>query len=152
LHGVFGCPRGPGLTDVLRGEVSPQRAFVTTAIERLWLLPMGSVPRNPAELLGSRAMRELLAQLSGEHNVTVLDVPPVLAAADASVIAAMADATVLVVRAGQTNETEARQALQQLAAVGARVAGAVLNDQDATVERYGDYQYTKYYGPVEASS
>lgn len=150
LHQVFNVPREPGVSQVLRGQVAPQQGIASTAIERLSVMPMGTVPKNPAELLGAPAMRELLEGLSRQYDVLVLDAPPVLAAVDASLAAVLVDATVVVLRAGETGEDEARQALSQLHTVGARIAGAVLNDQNATVERYGGYYYSGYYGARES--
>lgn len=146
LHQVFNVPREPGVSQVLRGQIAPGQGIAGTAIERLSIMPMGTVPKNPAELLGAPAMRELLDGLSRQYDVLVLDAPPVLAAVDASLAAVLVDATVVVLRAGETGEDEARQALTQLHTVGARIAGAVLNDQNATVERYGGYYYSGYYG------
>jgi tyrosine-protein kinase Etk/Wzc len=150
LHQVFNVPREPGVSQVLRGQIAPQQGIASTAIERLSVMPMGTVPKNPAELLGAPAMRELLDGLSRQYDVLVLDAPPVLAAVDASLAAVLVDATVVVLRAGETGEDEARQALSQLHTVGARIAGAVLNDQNATVERYGGYYYSGYYGARES--
>ena len=75
----------------------------------------------------------------------MIDSPPVLVAADASLLASKADAAVLVVRAGQTEPTSAQYSLQHLASVGARVLGAVLNDPNSSMVGYrGDY-YQSYY-------
>jgi polysaccharide biosynthesis transport protein len=79
--------------------------------------------------------------------VVVIDSPPVLAVSDAAVLSTLTDATVVVVRAGRTNEEEAQAALDQIAGVGGHVVGAVLNDPDAAISRYGGYYYSKYYGP-----
>ncbi|HEU4588117.1 MAG TPA: polysaccharide biosynthesis tyrosine autokinase [Gemmatimonadales bacterium] len=149
LHQVFDVPREPGVSQVLRGQIAPEQGIAGTTIERLAIMPMGTVPKNPAELLGAPAMRELLDRLARQYDVLVLDAPPVLAAVDASLAAVLVDATVVVLRAGETGEDEARQALTQLHTVGARIAGAVLNDQNATVERYGGYYYSGYYGARE---
>jgi Mrp family chromosome partitioning ATPase len=87
----------------------------------------------------------LLATLSSRFDLIVVDSPPVLVAADAAILGAAADAVVFVVRAGQTRRDEARDALRQLAAVGARVVGAALNDPDMKVDdhapAYAGYGY-----------
>ncbi len=149
LHSVLKVPREPGASQVLRGQVPTAEAILQTSVEHLFIMPMGTVPRTPAELLGSAVMRELLQQLVTEFQIIVMDAPPVLAAADSSILASLADATILVLRAGHTDEEEAQQALHRLGSVGARVVGAVLNDQDSTVQRYGGYYYSGYYGADE---
>ena len=69
-----------------------------------------------------------------------------LAASDAAIVAAIADGTVMVLRAGTTQEEEAQLSLDRLQAVGARVIGAVVNDRDSTLKSYGGYYPSKYYG------
>lgn len=148
LHQLFRVAREPGLSDVLGGRCAFAAAVRDTAVERLLLLTMGRSSAAPAELLGATGMRTLVAQTSRDYDVIVLDAPPVLAAADASVLAPLVDATIVVLRAGKTNEEEAQHAIRQLWSVGAKLAGAVLNDQDATIRSYGGY-YTGYYQGYE---
>jgi Mrp family chromosome partitioning ATPase len=74
----------------------------------------------------------------------VLDTPPLLAASDAAILATITDGVVLVVRAGNTEAEAGQQAMAQLLSVGARVVGAVLNDPDAKVPKYGGYYKYEY--------
>ena len=69
-----------------------------------------------------------------------------LAASDASILATRADGVVMVVRAGRTEYAAVRQAMQQLSGVGARMIGAVVNDPDGKIPKYGRYYYYDYYG------
>ena len=80
----------------------------------LWLLPAGHIPPNPAELLGSQRFKEYLATLDEQFDWVVIDSPPVLAVADASVVANMASGVVFVVGADQTTRHAARAAVEQL--------------------------------------
>jgi capsular exopolysaccharide synthesis family protein len=141
LHNVFDVPRLPGIPEVLGGFNRLDEALRPTAVENLWVLPAGRLVPNASELLGSSAMEELLDALAKEFDMVIVDTPPVLAAADAEILAVQTDAVVVVVRAGQTDRHSAQYAVQQLRAIGARVVGAVLNDPDEMVPSYGRYVY-----------
>lgn len=151
LHKMMEVPQSPGLTNVLVTECSIADAIKPTRIEGLMVMPSGALPPNPAELLGSARMRALLDTLSESYDTVILDTPPLLAASDAAIISRMSDGALVVVRAGRTERTALESAIQQLATVGARVLGTVLNDPDAEIPKYAkyhsyyysrDYQYT----------
>lgn len=152
LHKALGMAQAPGLSSLLEGRYAPAMAIRPTSVPNLFLLPAGELPSHPAELLGGEPMRRFLLGFPGRIDLMVVDSPPLLAAAEASVLAAEADAVLLVVRAGQTARGAAQQATEQLAAVGARVVGAVLNDPDAEVSRYGDFYYEYGYYAEQAST
>jgi capsular exopolysaccharide synthesis family protein len=147
IHDLFHAERDPGLSQVLQGVMKLEDAVRVTPVTGLFLLPTGKIPADPSELVGDSRMRELLQRLVSDYAVVVIDSPPVLAVSDAAVLSTLTDATVVVVRAGRTNEEEAQAALDQIAGVGGHVVGAVLNDPDAAISRYGGYYYSKYYGP-----
>ncbi|HEX2204647.1 MAG TPA: polysaccharide biosynthesis tyrosine autokinase [Longimicrobium sp.] len=151
LHGVFGTPRLPGLTEVLTAQSPLDEAVRPTQVEGLSLLPAGALVPNVSELLGGAAMRDLLARLSEAFDVVIVDTPPVQAAADAEILGMQTDAVLMVVRAGQTERQSAQYAVQQLRAIGARLVGAVLNDPDERVPGYGRYAYYyDYHAPAQA--
>jgi capsular exopolysaccharide synthesis family protein len=125
---IFEIVRPTGLSDVLLGKLPLDRALTRTAIERLEVLACGSVPGNPAELLNSGGFSRLIEQLNSRYQCIILDSPPVSNHADARILAASADLTVFVVRAGSTRRNGADHALEQLLSVGARILGAILND------------------------
>lgn len=136
LHTLFGTSREPGLSELLLGELAAEQVIRKTGVERLTLLAAGAPPRLSAtDLLDGGIMRSLIDALSADFDMVILDTPPVLATVNAAVLGTQVDGVILVVRAGQTDRDAARQALQQLAAVGANVLGAVLNDPDAMVPR-----------------
>ena len=153
LHTIFGTPREPGLTQVLVGQKALTDVVQPSTVPGLSLLTAGVLPPNPAELLGSPVMRDLLRTMGESYDMVILDTPPVMAASDSSVLASMVDGVVLVVRAGRTERSMAQQAVRQLTSVGARVLGAALNDPDRAVAAYGGsgyYYYAyNYYGPKE---
>jgi succinoglycan biosynthesis transport protein ExoP len=146
IHDLFHAERDPGLSQVLQGVMKLEDAVRVTPVTGLFMLPTGKIPNDPAELVGDSRMRDLLQRLVTDYAVVVIDSPPVLACSDAAMLSTITDATVVVVRAGRTNEDEAQAALDQIAGVGGNVVGAVLNDPDAAISRYGGYYYSKYYG------
>jgi capsular exopolysaccharide synthesis family protein len=143
---MFSVPREPGLTELVIGQADVDQVARETSVTGLYVLPSGKLPPNPSELLGGDRMKKTLASLSEAFDLIVLDTPPLLAASDAAILATLADGVVLVVRAGETEADAGIQALQQLAAVGARVVGAVLNDPDSKVHKYGGYYKYEYAG------
>ena len=148
IHRIFEETNMPGLTSVLVGGDTLAQAIRPTRIDGLMILPSGALPPNPAELLGSAQMRALLEKLSETYDLLILDTPPLLAASDAAIVSRMTDGAVVVVRAGRTERSAVQAAVQQLATVGARVLGTVLNDPDAEVPKYAryyGYYYNNYY-------
>ena len=152
LHGVYGLPRAPGLTEVLLGEVPLDEALRPSKVDKLHVLAAGRLVPHVSELLGGPGMGRLMRVLSGVYDLVVVDTPPVLAAADAEILGAQSDALLMVVRAGQTERHSAQHAAEQLRAVGARIVGIVLNDPDQKIgghEKYA-YYYDSYSDEVAA--
>jgi capsular exopolysaccharide synthesis family protein len=122
-------------------------------VEGLWTLGTRSVAVNPTELLGSKRMRSVFAELAEQFDIVLIDSPPVLPVADAMILSGYADAVLLVVAAGQTRRGELRRTAEKLAQAGAPVVGAVLNkvtSQDGYgYGYYGGYQ--PYVVPGDAS-
>ena len=151
LHTVFDTTRTPGLTEVLAGHATMDEAIRRTSVEGLDLVPAGTLVPNVSELLGAASMRRALAELGDRYDIVIVDTPPVLAAADAEILAVQCDAVLVVVRAGQTERQSAQYAVQQLRAIGSRVVGAVLNDPDEKVPGYSRYTYYyDYYADTKA--
>jgi capsular exopolysaccharide synthesis family protein len=149
LDKAFSTPRSPGLTEVIIGEVTFDDAVHETAIPNLSLVGSGRFPPNPAELLGSVRMQEILHEAKARFDVVLLDSPPLLAVTDAAVLATMVDGVVLVIRTERTKRDAVRRALGHIRSVRGRLLGAVLNDVDlrsgAYYGSYGHYYYS-YYG------
>jgi capsular exopolysaccharide synthesis family protein len=144
LHTIFQVPRTPGLTQLLQEASAPSEVIRDTPVSNLFVLTGGAPVSNPAELLGGTKTREIIQTLSQDFDVVIIDCPPVLAAADAAILATIADGVLFVLRAGQTERDSAVDALRQLYTVGARVVGAVLNDPDAEMPRYRSYTSYAY--------
>jgi capsular exopolysaccharide synthesis family protein len=146
LAEYLGMEGAVGLTNVLAGQAAVSDALQQWGGSGITVLPSGSVPPNPSELLGSRNMAELLGALRGGFDIVIVDTPPLLPVTDAAIAASRVDGTVLVSRCGKTTAAQAREAAAALDAVGARVLGSVLNMAPAN----GPRTYSYYdYGPRE---
>lgn len=144
LHHLFGKPGEPGLSDVLRGTTQAAAVIVQTDVDNLSFLAAGKTPPSPAELLGGPALHSTLARLATAYDLILVDSPPLLAVADASVIAAAADGVLMVVKAGASDRDMLDRARSQLEDVRATMVGAVLNDPAGAVVRGGEEYY--FYG------
>ena len=143
VHEIFEFSQEPGLSNLLVGDCKPSEAVrKVTGVPGLAVLPAGMIPPNPAELLGSKRFDEYFATLSEHFDYVVIDSPPVLAVADASILANTASGVVFVVGADQTSRHAARAAIDQLHAVQAHLIGAVLNRVDL---EHNPYYYSTYY-------
>lgn len=154
LHDQFGHSKSPGLTDLLAGDCDLTGALHVTSIPSFDLLSAGTIPPNPAELLGSDAMHNLLAEFRERFDTIVIDSPPVLTVTDAPLLAAMADEVLVVLEAGRVPVKAARRMVELLSAVQGKVAGIVMNctsreEYSHYGSQYGGYYYQPGYGPVE---
>jgi tyrosine-protein kinase Etk/Wzc len=140
VHRAFALVQEPGLTDVLVGRAALREAVRPDVNAGLDVLPAGASPPNPSELLGSDAMHRLAGELRQEYDYIVVDTPPVLPVTDATVVATTADAVILTIRSGETEEAAAERAADQLRRVHARIAGVVLNG----ISSVRDHYYTYY--------
>jgi capsular exopolysaccharide synthesis family protein len=140
IHRLFGVGDIPGLSDVLMGTISAEDAVLNIAEHHLSILPAGTIPSHPAELLGSTAMRRALDTLRTRFDRILIDMPPVAPLADVSIALGLADGLLMIVRAGVTPKPAIERALSGLDA--AKVLGLVLNDAGAAGSAYADgYHY-----------
>jgi capsular exopolysaccharide synthesis family protein len=146
VHRIFGAPNSAGLSSLILGDGTLDAAVLATEIPGLQILPCGPVPPNPAELLHTEAFRKVLAEMALRFDRVIIDSPPIGVVADAAVIGAHVDGTVVVLKAGRTSRDVARQAVRQLKDVNAPIFGAVLNDLDLSTQKYGQYGYYYRYG------
>jgi len=145
-HRYFQVLNNVGVTTALLGNLDQvDRMFKTTALPNLQLLPSGPLPPNPAELLGSKRMQELLDVLKQKADIVVVDSPPVTVISDAVMLSTRMDGVILVMRAGRTRLENARNALNALKQVHARVLGVVLNGTGRSTQDYY-YRYRTDYG------
>ncbi|HEX6308925.1 MAG TPA: polysaccharide biosynthesis tyrosine autokinase [Longimicrobiales bacterium] len=149
LNDVFGMPRDPGLSQVLAQQSSLEEAIRSVQLPelgaRLDFLSGGVHPPNPAELLASDRMKALLEECRSRYDSVIIDAPPLNLVTDASLIGALSDGVLVVVRAGVTRGDAVEFAMDQLEAVHAPVIGVVLNDVNLKAEGYYG-KYAGYYG------
>ena len=139
IHKTLGMGPRTGLSNVLTGSATAEQCAVRSNIlPNLFILPAGTPPPNPAELLASARMKELLTELRNEYDHIVIDTPPALSVTDAVVMATRADIVILVIRSEQTTKHALRRTRDLLAQVNARVAGVLLN---AVNLNSADYRY-----------
>jgi len=134
-----------GLSNVLTGSATLQQAIaVSPVLPNLFILPAGTPPPNPAELLASTNMKEVLDELREQFDHVVVDTPPTLSVTDAVVLSPRVDAIILVIRSGQTTKQALRRARDILMQVNAHVTGVLLNAVDLSSPDY--YYYYEYQG------
>ncbi len=141
LHTLLDIPAMPGLTDVLLGHAPLLPVEVMSGLS---VLPSGSTPPNPGELLNSRKFRNLVLELTEQADMVIFDSPPVLVAADAAILASQMDGTVIVVETGSTKKASARRTLTLLKQARASVLGVAYNKMRSSDAPgyYYNYQYT----------
>lgn len=129
LHQILGLGNEAGLTTVMMDETSlASPPLQDTEVEGLSVLTSGPLPPNPADLMGSRRMEEVIAALADQADQVLFDTPPVVAVTDAAVLATKVDGVLLVISAGKTRREYARTAIQRLEQINARLVGTVLTN------------------------
>ena len=141
VHYTFQVENQRGLTNILTKRDGLLNCIQQTNIEHLSVLPTGPIPPNPAELLGSQAMKELLNQAMENFDMILIDTPPVLAVTDAQILANQCDGTILVIKSGETQVDAAIKAKELLVAANGKLLGTVLNQK-----KIQDSSYYYYYG------
>jgi len=141
IHRIFDVRNTKGLSGYLTGQYRLTEATQKTAIENIWVLPSGPLPPNPAELLNSKKMKEMLEEVRKVFDVVFIDSPPILAVVDSTIIASLVDGIVLVVQSGKTPRKPFLNAIEDLRRARARIVGVLFNQGKA---ENGDY-YSKYH-------
>jgi capsular exopolysaccharide synthesis family protein len=114
-----------------------------TRVPNLWVVTSGIIPPNPSELLGSQKMHGFLERAMKQFDMVLLDSPPISSLADASILGAIVDGVLFIVKVNTANRDLILKAKEQLQTVGANIVGVALNDVD--IKRDGYYQYYYYY-------
>jgi capsular exopolysaccharide synthesis family protein len=143
-HMMFGLGNKEGLSTALL-ENQDYRDFIQeVAVEGLAVLTAGPIPQNPAEILGSQKMKELLTEVGEQYDMILIDTPPVIAVTDAVILAQEVDGVILVLAVGEVNQSYAQKAKELFDQVGARILGGVLNKVAVKQSEY--YHYYAYQG------
>jgi len=146
LHSVFDLENGLGLSTLLSSETSEAEILKAVKLDpgtKLNLLTSGPIPPNPAELIGSEQMADLLKVLQNHFTHVVVDSPPIASFTDGVLIASMVDGVILVVNAGKSSRQIVRRSRQILTDIGARIFGVVLNN--VNLRNQDNYYYQSYY-------
>jgi polysaccharide biosynthesis transport protein len=156
LHSHFGLENSRGLTNYLSGDRDTEGLIRTYPdLPKLKVVTSGPIPPNPAELLSSNEMRNLLQFLSGKFKHVIIDSPPAISFTDASILATLTDGVVLVAMANKSSIHLMRQFKQRISAIGARIYGVVLNGITAGSTEYyyyGSGYYHYYSRPADDES
>ncbi|MBI4887692.1 MAG: polysaccharide biosynthesis tyrosine autokinase [Acidobacteria bacterium] len=144
VHDVFSRPVDPGLSNLLVGNATASESIQESPVPGLWLMPAGTHPPNPAELLGSKRFKDFTAFLLQYFDWVIIDTPPVMAVTDAAIPANFAQGVLFVVGAEMTSRRIAQRAVEQLELSQAKFVGAVLNRVDLD---HNAYYYSRYYRP-----
>ena len=142
VHRVFKMNHAQGLSTYLSRPVE-----IDSLIHKLWVpnlsvLPCGPIPPNPAELISSERMKDILKLLSEKYDHILIDSPPLINVTDPVILSTMVDGVILVVQAGRSTRDVVRRARHELSSVGAKIFGVVLNNLDIKREGYGSYLST----------
>lgn len=145
VHYTFGVKNAIGLSSLLTRQLELEEVLIETEIEGLSMITSGTIPPNPAELLGSQRMDQLLEKVSTEFDIIIFDAPPILSVTDAQILANKCDGTVLVVNSGIAEKAAVLKAKDSLVSSKANILGVILNNYKLERDQY----YYQYYGGAE---
>ncbi len=152
LHSHFGMDNVSGLTNYLSGERNPANLVKTfPELPNLKIITSGPLPPNPAELLSSNEMKNLLQFLKGNYKHIIIDSPPAISFTDAAILSTIVDGVILVALAGKSSIHLMRRFKQRLGTIGARIYGVVLNGIKSDSVEYGYYGYGQSYNYYAAA-
>ncbi len=156
LHSHFAMENGHGLTNYLSGEKNTDNLLKTFPnLPKLKVITSGPIPPNPAELLSSNEMKNLLQFLKGNYNHVIIDSPPAISFTDAAILSTLVDGVILVAMAGKSSIHLIRRFKQRLGTIGARIYGVVLNGVRLNSVEYNYYGYgytSDYYANTDDST
>lgn len=156
LHSHFAMENGHGLTNYLSGEKDTDNLLKPYEnLPKLKVITSGPIPPNPAELLSSNEMKNLLQFLKGNYNHVIIDSPPAISFTDAAILSTLVDGVILVAMAGKSSIHLIRRFKQRLATIGARIYGVVLNGVRLNSVEYNYYGYgytSSYYNDYDEST
>ncbi|WP_456277290.1 CpsD/CapB family tyrosine-protein kinase [Bacillus sp. AK128] len=129
VHSIFKFPNKEGLSTLLKGEASLSEVVRYTGITGLDVLASGPIPTNPAEMLGSKEMKEFLGTIKDTYDIVLIDTPPVIESSETRILANLCDGVILVVQKGKTLLDKAIDAKKILEFANAKVVGVILNEK-----------------------
>lgn len=144
IHHIFNCKREPGFSDMFGENPDLNEIVHKTEKENLFIIPAGVFTPNPAELIGSNRMSQIIEQLCSMFDIIFFDSPPIVAVTDSTLLGTKTDGILVIIKSHHTDREIASRAVNILKNVNVRILGTVLNDIDLT-HRYSNYGYYKYY-------
>jgi capsular exopolysaccharide synthesis family protein len=148
VHKMFGLENKLGVADCLAGDAEPFDAIQSTEVDKLWVMPRGSLAPNPSELLTSERFVQFLQIVRQQYDCVLLDSPPVLAVSDPCIVAPRADGVLLVIKTAKNGIVPAVRAREMLASLEAQLIGVVVNRcEGRPSDEYGRH-VTGVYGYV----
>ena len=145
LHKIFGIENGRGVSNVLVGDGNWRDVRISTDIPNLDFISAGPIPPNPAELIGSERMKNVIKEMTGEYDRVIIDSSPIIAVTDPVILSHLVDGIVLVIHAGVTSRDLITNGLRQLRDARVHILGGVLNNVKIERGSYYYYQYQYYY-------
>jgi len=146
VHQVFSVDNTAGLSNIVATGQDPRSLIKKTDVPNLYVLTSGPIPPNPAELLGSNRMHELMKIFEADFERIILDSPPLIVVTDATILSTLCDGVILVVQANRTGLDVIQRGKELLRDVNARIIGVVLNNMDIEKGRYYyNYPYYRHY-------
>ena len=143
-HELLGTTNTNGLAEVLTGQADITRCAQKTSVPNFDLVPRGTVPSNPSELLMSERFGELVAWASKNYDLVLIDTPPILAVTDAAIVGLHAGTTLMVARYAVNTLKEVETSLSRFEQNGITVRGVILNSIFRRAAGYEDYGYYEY--------
>jgi capsular exopolysaccharide synthesis family protein len=143
-HEIFELDNERGLsTAFIDDHIAIDKLLKPVTADSLSVLPSGPIPHNPSELLDSPRMMEILGELKERADIVIVDSPPMLSVADATIMAPRVDGVLLVVDSGYTRRSNAKRSKELLQSIGANLVGVVVNRATVRAEAdYYDYDYS----------
>ena len=142
VHKTFKISNKQGLTDILINK-DDYKSYLHNVYQGLDILTTGMIPANPTEIINSKALKELIKEMSNNYDYIFIDTPPVMLVSDPITISTYSDAVILAIEHGKTEKELAKKAVESLKQVNANIIGAVLNN--IPVSKQSNYYYYRSY-------
>ena len=141
----MGIESNPGLVELLMGDTTPLSHYQSSMLPNWYIIPAGTIPPNPSELLGSERMEKLLKRLREMFDYIIIDLPPVNIVSDAIAVSNLLSGMIVVVREEYTEKRELERCMRQLQLSEANILGCVMNAAKSGSGAYGKYKKYRYY-------
>lgn len=143
---IFGVSNNKGLSNILISDLDGVKIeTIKTKLKGVYLLPGGTIPPNPSELLESNKMYDVVKMLENDYDILLFDCPPVIGLSDPLIVTKYVDTTVIVAAYKSTPTELLKKSVKALEAVNAKIAGVIFNKVPSTSNGYYSKYYDSYY-------